>query len=291
MIGEFAAIGTALCWAISVILFRRLRNLFRPIQLNLWKGILSISGLIIVLLFMSHHQFPNLNNSAWLLLSGAIGIGIGDTAFFSALNKMSETSTLLLTETLAPIMTAVLAMIWISEWLSFSQWMAIAIILLGVDIVIRSRKKSAHSLTFNLSGFSYAAISALCQAIGAVIGRDVLTSSNVDSISASLLRLLGGFLVTFVIILLSKRTFLPKKARALIIWRTLAIATFFGTFLAMVLQTISFTYAPAAIVQSLFASCILFSLIFSWMRGYRIHPRAVIGSVISVIGVFMIFYF
>lgn len=290
MIGELAAIGTALCWAISVIFFRRLKNIFRPIQLNLWKGILSITGLLLVLLVLQNPRLPEWQDIIWLLLSGAIGIGLGDTAFFSALNKMSETPTLLLTETLAPIMTALLAMIWISEWITPMQWLAIAIILFGVDMVIRARKKGTHHLTFNASGISFAALSALCQALGAVIGRDVLMTQQVDAVSASLLRLCGGLITTVAIIFITGRSFLPNRPGSRVIWYTLAFATFFGTFLAMVLQTISFTFAPAAIVQSLFASCILFSLLFSWFRGQRIHSRAIIGTVISVAGVFLIFY-
>ena len=44
--------------------------------------------------------------------------GIGDTAFFAALNRMGERSTLLVAETLAPIFTALLAVVWISEILN-----------------------------------------------------------------------------------------------------------------------------------------------------------------------------
>ncbi len=289
--GEMAAIATAICWSISVMLFRYLGTNFTPLTLNLWKGLLASSGLGIVLLFTNVTYFPQSSEIVWLLLSGAIGIGIGDTAFFSALNRMSESSTLLLTETLAPVLTAMLAMLWLAEWLSVWQWLAMAIILFGVDLVIRSRKKGTQHFEVSFSGLNFAALAALCQAIGAVIGRDVLTHSAIDSISASLLRLLGGLITASLIILFSRKSFLPKQAGQLSTWKILAKATFFGTFLAMIFQTLSFTYAPAAIVQALFASSIIFTLLLSWFNGQKITRNAFVGSSIAVVGVFLMMLF
>ncbi len=289
--GEIAAIATAICWSVSVMLFRYLGNNFTPLTLNFWKGLLASLALGLVLIFTGIRYLPQTKDIFWLLLSGAIGIGIGDTAFFSALNRMSESSTLLLTETLAPILTALLAMLWLAEWLSAWQWLAMAIILFGVDLVIRSRKKGSQHLLISFSGLSFAALAALCQAIGAVIGRDVLTHSAIDSVSASLLRLLGGLITASLIILFSNKSFLPKQADQFTTWKMLAIATFFGTFLAMIFQTLSFTYAPAAIVQALFASSIIFTLLLAWFNGQQITRNATIGSSIAVVGVFLMLLF
>ena len=41
MIGEFAALAAALCWAVSARLFRVLGSAFTPLALNFWKGLLS----------------------------------------------------------------------------------------------------------------------------------------------------------------------------------------------------------------------------------------------------------
>jgi len=286
LLGEIAAILTALCWSVSIIMFRHLGNSFTPMNLTLWKGLIAISGLTITLLFSGIQQSPETQDLLWLLLSGAIGIGIGDSAFFAALNRMSESTTLLLTETLAPIMTALLAMIWLSEWLSVWQWLAIAVILFGVDIVIRARKNNPISVT--LSGFNFAALAALCQAIGAVIGRDVLVSSQIDSITASLIRLVGGVITVSIFLMVSKHRWLPKNHQKFQLWKILIIATFFGTFLAMIFQTLAFTHAPAAIVQSLFASSIIFTLVIAFMMGQKVTTRAFMGSGIALAGVALI---
>jgi len=230
-IGEIAALFTALVWAIAVTFFRQLGGIFTPLNLNLWKGIISIAGLGLTLLFMSS-AMPETNDLLWLLLSGLIGIGIGDTAFFSALNRMGERSTLLVAETLAPVFTAMLAVVWISEVLSATQWLAIAVILIGVDIVLGTRKRKHKNLHFSLSALSFAALAALCQAVGAVIGRDILTHSDIDPVTASLVRLFGGLALVVPLLIIGKQPWIPKQKLNRKTWLLLFGVTFLGTFLA-----------------------------------------------------------
>ena len=46
--GVFAALGTALCWAIAARLFRGTGNAFSPLTMNFWKGLISIAILAVV---------------------------------------------------------------------------------------------------------------------------------------------------------------------------------------------------------------------------------------------------
>ncbi len=287
-IGEIAALATALVWAIAVTFFRQLGGIFTPLNLNLWKGLISIAGLSLTLLFMSS-TIPDINDVLWLLLSGLIGIGIGDTAFFAALNRMGERSTLLVAETLAPVFTAMLAVVWISEVLSAIQWLAIAVILAGVDIVLGTRKRKHKNLHFSLSALSFAALAALCQAVGAVIGRDILTHSEIDPVTASLVRLFGGLALVVPLLIIAKQPWIPKQQLTRKTWSVLFGVTFLGTFLAMILQMFSFAHAEAAIVQSLFASSIIFSLLIARIQGEKITRNAIWGSLISIAGVALIF--
>ena len=52
-IGEVAALATSLFWAISVVFFKQLSGLFSPLNLNLWKGIISVVGLGVTLFFVA----------------------------------------------------------------------------------------------------------------------------------------------------------------------------------------------------------------------------------------------
>ncbi len=286
--GEIAALITALCWAIAVVLFRKLGGFFTPLTLNLWKGGLSLLALAVALIFIPFN-LPNSIDVIWLLASGLIGIGIGDTAFFAALNRMGERLTLLVAETLAPVFTALLALAWMVELLSAVQWLAIGVILLGVDIVLGMRKSHKTNSKFSFGSLAYAALAALCQAVGAVIGRYVLVNSEVNPVVASTVRLAGGFALIIVMLIFTKQAWMPKKSMEKRQWGNLLLATFIGTFLAMVLQTYSFAHTEAAIAQSLFASSIIFSLLIARIQGEQISTHALVGSFISVIGVCLIF--
>jgi drug/metabolite transporter (DMT)-like permease len=57
-----------------------------------------------------------------LALSGVIGIGLGDTAYFAAINRLGPRRALLL-ETLAPPIAALLALVFLQEALSLRAWL------------------------------------------------------------------------------------------------------------------------------------------------------------------------
>jgi drug/metabolite transporter (DMT)-like permease len=262
---------------------------FSPLNLNLYKGIVATIGLILIAVIFIDVQQPHQNDMVWLLLSGAIGIGIGDTAFFAALNRLGERSTMLLTESSAPIFTALLAMVWLTELLSLFQWLAIAVIIFGVDLVLRCKESAANGIRFSMSGLSYAGLAALCQAVGAVTGRDVLINSNIDPVSSSIIRLLGGIILVTLLIVLSRQSFKPRQVLNRVDWQYLLAATLVGTLIAMVLQMFAFTHAKAAIVQSLFTSSVIFTLAIAWLKGQFVSRNALIGSLIACFGVVLIF--
>ena len=134
--GVFAALGTALCWAIAARLFSGTGNAFSPLTMNFWKGLISILLLGLVLLFVPPMGL-NVSIICWLLFSGFIGIGIGDTCFFKALKSIGDSQAVLVAETLAPLFTALFAMAFIGEWITWQQWVGVAIVLLSVDMVIK----------------------------------------------------------------------------------------------------------------------------------------------------------
>src|SRR5210317_1706178 len=98
-IGEFAALLSALFWAIASVIYRRLGATISPLLLNGVKGVVSILLLCITMVIISTTvSFVDIRALGILFLSGAIGIGLGDTAFFAALNCLGERRTVLTVE-------------------------------------------------------------------------------------------------------------------------------------------------------------------------------------------------
>lgn len=282
--GEIAALSTALCWAVAARMFRILGNNFSPLALNFWKGLAAIGILLVITQFFLPPV--TLSNSAiyWLLLSGVIGIGLGDTFFFQALNKIGDSQSILIAETLAPIFTALLAMAWIAEWLTWQQWIGIALVLFSVDVIVKLQKKDDTQI-FEMSGYIYAGLAALCQAVGAVISRDILTSTQVDAFNASQVRLLGGMAIIVLLMLFTRQKWLPKTDNAARTWKFFVGATVIGTFAALYLQMVAFTYTKAAVVQTLFATSVVLSLVVARVLGEKVNSKTLIWSLMALIGV------
>ena len=287
MIGEFAALAAALCWAVSARLFRVLGSAFTPLALNFWKGLLSAGLLLAVsVLLLPPVEAPGAV-WGWLLLSGVVGIGLGDTFFFHALNKIGDAQSILIAETLAPVLTALLAMAWIGEWLSWQQWLAVALVVISVDVIVKIHKRAALTL-FSPTGYVYAALAALCQAVGAVISRDVLTSFEIDAFNASLIRLLGGLLIICLLMVVTRQHWLPTTTDKGKTWRLFTLAVFIGTFMALTLQMLAFSHTKAAIAQTLLAASVLLSLGIGWLLGDRISRNVAVWSALAVAGIAML---
>ncbi|MEP0854872.1 EamA family transporter [Trichocoleus sp. DQ-U1] len=84
--GELAALSAAFLWAIASLVYSRLGRQIPPLELNLFKGIIAIAFLVLTLLLQGQ-LLPEINPTALtlLLLSGVLGIGLGDTAYFAAI--------------------------------------------------------------------------------------------------------------------------------------------------------------------------------------------------------------
>ncbi len=285
--GVFAALGTALCWAIAARLFRGTGNAFSPLTMNFWKGLISIAILAVVLLFV---QPTGLTTSAvlWLLLSGLIGIGIGDTCFFKALQSIGDSQAVLVAETLAPLFTALFAMAFIGEWITWQQWVGVAVVLFSVDMVIKARKRSTTHV-FATSGYLYGVGAALCQAVGAVVSRDILSAGDVDAASAAFLRLVGGMAFVIPLIALTKTRYMPvidyQSSHGKRIWPAFVLATLLGTTAAIYLQMFAFAYAKAAVVQTLIATSALMSLGVAWVLGEKATKATIAWSAVALVGV------
>lgn len=284
MIGEIAALSTALCWVVAARLFQILGGSFSASALNFWKGLVGILILLVVIqLFYPDVDIAN-EHLLWLLVSGAIGIGIGDTCFFKALNKIGDSQAILVAETLAPIFTGLLAMVWIAEWLTWQQWGGIALVLVAVDRVIVLQRKR-ESATFEVTGYFYAAGAAICQAVGAVISRDILTQTDLDPANSSLVRLIGGMVIVVVMMLVGRKRWLPQGENLSKVWGMFAIATVVGTFAALYLQMLAFSHTKAAIVQTLFATSVILSLGVAKVLGEPVSKRTIGWSLLALAGV------
>ena len=288
-IGEIAALSAALLWAISSVVYSRLGLKISPLQLNFYKGIIAIA-LIALTLLVQGAAFASLSSSTILLLalSGVIGIGLGDTAYFAALNSLGARRTLLL-ETSSPPMGALLALILIGEQLTSSAWCGILLTILGIAWVI-SERNPAINTDVSRSGIIWGILAAIAQAVGAVISRFALVQSEISPLESTLIRLVGGTIIVIGLL------FLPTVKQTTAKWSLsgrslgiIAIAATGSTYLGIWLQQTSLKFAPTGIAQTFLATSPLFILPIVALQGEKISLRAIFGVLISVAGIALMF--
>jgi drug/metabolite transporter (DMT)-like permease len=290
-IGEIAGLGAAFAWAVAAVLFRQIGSTIPPLALNLYKGVIAIAMLLLVVAARS----PPLSViDAWaialLIISGVIGIGIGDTAFFAALNRLGERRTVLMAETLAPPIATLIAFATLAEVLPITAFIGIAITISGVAwVVVEQSSGTKLKATQLKSGIAYGLLAAACQAVGAVMSRAALTQSEIGPLTSSLIRIIGGVAILLIWMPISGQSYFPKSVRLAKPWRAVLLATFIGTFLGIMLQQLSLQHTEVGIVQTLLGTSSLFVLPLVAVRGETISLRACLGAAIAVVGIAMLF--
>ena len=289
-LGEIAALSAALLWAISSVIYGRLGLKISPLKLNLYKGIIAIAFIALTLAIQGT-AFIGISGRtiALLSLSGVIGIGLGDTAYFSALNSLGARRTLLL-ETASPPIGALLALIFIGERLTPLTWCGILLTIIGIAWVISERNPLNNKIV-SRQGVIWGILAAIAQAVGSVISRFALVQSDITSLESALIRLLGGTAIIMVLLLLSAAT-KQSEAKMTLSARSLgiiAIAAWGSTYLGIWLQQTSLKFAPTGIAQTFLATSPLFVLPIVTLQGEKITWRSILGVGISLSGIALMF--
>jgi drug/metabolite transporter (DMT)-like permease len=290
--GEFAALGAAFLWALSAVVYAHLGQKIPPLALNLTKGIVAIALIALTLMVQGNYLPSGMDRVAlgFLLLSGVLGIGLGDTFYFEALNNLGARRTLLL-EALAPPLAALIALIFLQESLSLAAWTGIFLTVLGVSWVISERvpgsdRKAEHPLR----GVSFALLSAFGQASGAVLSRAALAETTISPLWSTLLRLIGGVLILLLWMPLQQEPrhwFKPVQSKRLL--GIIAITALFSTYLGILLQQTALKYAATGVAQALISTSPLFVLPIAVWMGEVVSSRALLGVLVALGGIGLLF--
>ncbi len=289
--GEIAALSAAGLWAFATLMFGRLGKQLSPLVLNLIKGSMAI-GFIVLTLAVRQQLLVSLplGSVILLLISGVVGIGLGDTAYFATVNALGARQALLL-EMLAPPMAALMSWVFLQEQLSLLAWLGMALTLIGIIWVVSERSpkiQASSSKALITKGVILGIMAALGQSVGSVLSRAALADTTVDPLWSTLLRLSAGLVCICGLLLWRRReqSFTRPSVRLL---GGVAIAAFFGTYLAIWLQQIALKYSPAGVAQSLLATSPIMVLPMALIMGDRVTWRATCGAMVALMGVWLLF--
>ena len=296
-LGELAALSAACLWAIAVVVYGHIGQTLPPLRLNVAKGAIALGFIVVTLLIL---QDPVPTTRPWplglLLLSGVMGIGIGDTFLFNSLNQLGARRALLL-QTIAPVFGALLAWIFLQETISLPNGIGMGLTIAGIFWVIVERTQPVdlspvqppHQIW---QGIGYGLLSALAQAVGVVLARAALTQSEIGPLWSALLRIGAGEVILLLWLAWQPNHFqlITQPKEPLKLLGTIVLGACLGTYLGIWLQQTSIKYAQVGIAQSLGATSPLFVLpIVAWL-GETITFRAIAGAVLALSGIALLLW-
>lgn len=291
LLGASAALLAALFWAISTLLYNQAGSFLSAAQLNLVKGVVACPLLAISAWLAGDLLNFDGSQAAWLLLlSGIIGIALGDTLYFAALRRLGPWHTMLL-EYLAPPLAALLAWWALRETLNSWQLLGIMVTICGILAVLSERRKTADQLQrLRWSGVFAAFGAALCQAVGLVMSFHALNQFEVSPLNAALLRIFAGTVVLLVALLLLKPSIVTSTRSALrhtsLAW--LLAAVVMGAFFGIWLQQIAISEVSPGIAQTLLSTAPLWLIPVQWWRGQPLSVRSVSGAMLALGGIILL---
>lgn len=284
-VGMAAALGSAASWAVGSILFKRLGERINSLAMTLFKGSLSVLLLGIVLLF-TQYQPIDLQPLLLLLLSGLLGISLGDTFFFEALQDLGPHALVLLLM-LGQVVTAVLAVVFLGEQPSLTVWSGIGLVIVGIGMVLWT-KLGGDQFKAGLRGVMFGLLAVACMSISIVIAK--LGLEDVSAIQATFLRMLAGTLGMLCFGLGTRRLsrwVLPFKELNLmaLFFVSVCIVTFGGFWLSLV----AIKYVDVAIANTLNSTEPLFVLPLAIIfLKEKVSFSAIIGTLIAVAGIVLL---
>ena len=298
--GELYALLVAFLWAMSSILYAKIGKVIHPLELNLIKGVLAITFVVITLLITNQLR-ANITPLAFFLLfvSGAFGIGLGDTAYLEALRLIGPRMATLIKIT-APPFAGIISWVFLGEVLGFTSWLGITIIVASIAFVVVEKTRPTPNqvnpsavvpVKLSIRGVIMALIAAVCEAIGVVASHAALTITTVQPMWSTFFRLFAGIVTSLVLILINRQ---PLGA-----WRSqpgikktagmVVTVVFFATFLGIFLQQMSLQTTPAGVTQTLIATSPIFVIPITALLGEKVNLRTVIGSLAAIVGVTLLF--
>ncbi len=195
----FPSLLTALLFSFSAIFANRSIKELGTTRANLGRLLVAIILLGTYAHLFGHGMSGEGRN--WFLISGVIGMGLGDLALFAAMPRLGARLTVLMCQCVAVPIAIQAEWMWMGTRLTVAQIGWAALIIVGVAVALMPSKRNPPKVPVTALGFLFGFLAAVGQGLGAVVSRHAyeLTTAageSIDGISAAYQRISGGLLIT-----------------------------------------------------------------------------------------------
>ena len=293
-IGQYAALGTALCWTVSTLAFEAAGRRAGSMAINMIRLVMAWVILAVVCWLVRGLPLPTdapADTLFWMVLAGLVGFFLCDLCLFRAWVLMGPRLTVLIFS-LAPPTAALAAWLLLGERLNWLNWLGMAVTLGGVAWVVAERRVAAPARTWHVSvwSVSLAVVAAAAQGIASVFIKKGLGDYSV--LAATQIRITVG--IAAFAVLFAAVNWYPHVFRALRKGRAMSLAALgalAGPVIGVSLLTFSLKHIPAGVTQTIVAILpVLILPCTAIIHREHITLRAAAGAVLAVAGVALLFF-
>jgi len=298
----FAAFLATCLFSISVISGHRTAKMIGGVEANFWR--LTVATMFLGAWAFSGGGGVSGAGFSLFLLSGLIGIGLGDAGLFQALPRLGSRMSMLIVQCFTAPLAALVEWLWLGTTLGAAQIIGAVIILIGVGVAIAPGEHLTIPRRQLIIGGLFGLLGAAGNALGAVISRKAYAVAHEDlqtpdGATAAFQRILGGLLVSAILLLFAKRQYFRRPGETESAapvgsmrekWRRIApwvlLNSLAGQTLGVSAMQWGLETTPTGVVMSIIALTPLVVIPLARVfEGEKITWRALVGGAIAVAGV------
>ena len=297
MLGELAALGTAISWTVSAVLYRRALADTKPLQANIVR--LSCTSLLLVAFVVvigKSTVFTSLPLYAVALssLSGLIGLGLGDTLYMVSLKQIGVSRAVPISCTY-PLFSLLFALLIQPKTVGLGVTIAAIAIVFGIWLLAKEEEpdKGLEQKGLRIRGALFALGAAIVWAVSITMINAAVTlpaTSNLDSaLVLNTIRVVSVavFLLASTPLTDRKFTFTKVQRKSLIL---LVLGGLVALGLGWFLLAYSFLFISEAQAVPISSTTPLFAVVLGMIfLRERITIRNVAGTLAIVFGIFILF--
>ena len=290
---DLMALGAAACWAAGSIFSVSPSRHLGAFAFTRWRMFMVALMLWAVTLLAGSWRSLPVNAWGLLAVSGLIGIFVGDTALFAAMNRLGPRRSGVLFATHA-IFSAALGFWLLGERMSAQAAWGGVLTLAGVmmAILLGRGKEDEHAWEADRgsigAGVALGLLAALCQALGSLIVKPAM-GADVDPIAASGVRVSVACCAHFCLLLAGFPAARAQQAATLRVLAQTALSGFIAMGVGMTLILLALKDGDVGMVAILSSVSPVLLLPLLWLRlGRSPAIAAWLGATLTVVGTALI---
>lgn len=299
MIGEVAALGAALSWAFSAVLYKKALLKTKPISANIVRLTSTSAILIVCLIGVGKLEvLTNLPLNAVFLacISGIVGLGFGDTLYMHSLKFIGVARAVPITCTYS-LFNILWTVFFIGEPITLPIIFGALVIVLGIGLLSREKKENTQKARGEnmVKGVASALATAVMWSVSITL-MDVAVTLPEKSGLDNALAINTIRTMAIAVLLLATSPIIDRKFGFLKMQRRTSTMLIFGGIVALglgwFLLAYSFLNTSEAHAVPISSTTPLFSTFVGIIFLHeRVTIKSAFGSILIVLGIFLLFTF